>query len=315
MVPFEEALGSSRSRAGLAGTMSEARQTRLWAGAAASASLVVAYVVRQRLRKARLEADRLDKASVVPWNFGLPSSVDAASEEPYRVLCFGDSNTWGFVPFDEAKGLERHGCRDRYPRVTREALRDGGANWEVVEAGLNSRTTAVDDPQQGDYDLNGRKALPVTLHAAKPLHAVVIMFVSPGALAGARLAYHLSRVGSARTTSSRICRDRFKTSRTTPCSLAAASLNPKERAGGPRARPRPIVLVRRRGSRGTCAPRPTWDRSLITANRRRATAQTTRPRSSSSLRPASSRRPSPSPGQGGTRVSISHQSLERGSSW
>lgn len=53
-----------------------------------------------------------------------------------RILCFGDSNTWGYKPLDGR----------RYDRHTRWAAKlaehDG---WEVVEEGLNGRTTVFYD--------------------------------------------------------------------------------------------------------------------------------------------------------------------------
>ena len=55
------------------------------------------------------------------------------------VLCFGDSNTWGYEP----------GAGARYPRAVRWTgvlAAELGASWHVVEAGLNGRTTVFDDP-------------------------------------------------------------------------------------------------------------------------------------------------------------------------
>ena len=50
----------------------------------------------------------------------------------YRILCFGDSNTWGYNP---RTGL-RFPERDRWPAVLRIDLGDG---FEIVENGLNGR--------------------------------------------------------------------------------------------------------------------------------------------------------------------------------
>ncbi|MEZ5476212.1 MAG: hypothetical protein R3E95_01535 [Thiolinea sp.] len=59
-----------------------------------------------------------------------------------RILCFGDSNTWGYEP---ATG-ERYDRDTRWPTVMATAL---GAGYEVVEEGMNGRTTVWDDPVQG----------------------------------------------------------------------------------------------------------------------------------------------------------------------
>jgi lysophospholipase L1-like esterase len=85
--------------------------------------------------------------------------------DPRTLLCFGDSNTWGFEPATMA----------RYPRdvrwtgVTAAAL---GPSWQVVEAGLNGRTTVFEDPL-GDK-LGLRHLLPV-LESAAPVDVVVIV--------------------------------------------------------------------------------------------------------------------------------------------
>lgn len=83
-----------------------------------------------------------------------------------EVLCFGDSNTWGYAP-DSAQ---------RYPRDTRwtgvlqAAL---GSGYRVIEEGLNGRTTVWDDPIEGDR--NGRRQLPAILESHAPLDLVVLM--------------------------------------------------------------------------------------------------------------------------------------------
>jgi lysophospholipase L1-like esterase len=81
------------------------------------------------------------------------------------VLCFGDSNTWGFEP----------GTGARYPRSVRwpgalAAL--AGPDWHVVEAGLNGRTTVFEDPLG---DLMGLRHLGPTLDSAAPVDLVVLM--------------------------------------------------------------------------------------------------------------------------------------------
>lgn len=58
-----------------------------------------------------------------------------------KILCFGDSNTWGYVP----------GVGKKYPvgvRWTGLLQLKLGNNFEIIEEGLNSRTTDIDDPTQ-----------------------------------------------------------------------------------------------------------------------------------------------------------------------
>jgi lysophospholipase L1-like esterase len=58
------------------------------------------------------------------------------------ILCYGDSNTWGYDP---ATG-ERHARDERWPGVLRRELGDG---YLIIEEGLNGRTTVWDDPIEG----------------------------------------------------------------------------------------------------------------------------------------------------------------------
>lgn len=84
----------------------------------------------------------------------------------FEVLCFGDSNTWGYSP----KSRDRFARKTRWPGVLQAALGDG---FSVVEEGLGGRTTVWDDPIEGDK--NGRRQLPAPLESHKPLDLVVLM--------------------------------------------------------------------------------------------------------------------------------------------
>jgi lysophospholipase L1-like esterase len=85
-----------------------------------------------------------------------------------RILCFGDSNTWGYVP---ASAVERFPADVRWTGVMRAKLGDG---FEVIEEAQNGRTTVFDDP----YEVvckNGAKHLPVILESQKPVDLVIVM--------------------------------------------------------------------------------------------------------------------------------------------
>jgi lysophospholipase L1-like esterase len=82
------------------------------------------------------------------------------------VLCYGDSNTWGYDPATEGRF-----ARDiRWTGVLRKTLGDGNL---VIEEGLNGRTTVWNDPIEG-YK-NGKKYLIPCLETHKPVDLVIIM--------------------------------------------------------------------------------------------------------------------------------------------
>lgn len=81
------------------------------------------------------------------------------------VLCFGDSNTWGYDP---ATG-NRFARDVRWPGRLQEAL---GDEWHVVEEGLNGRTATLDSPVAPGK--NGLTYLRPCLDSHAPLDAVLI---------------------------------------------------------------------------------------------------------------------------------------------
>jgi lysophospholipase L1-like esterase len=82
------------------------------------------------------------------------------------VLCFGDSNTWGYVPGSDG---ERFSPEIRWPRRLARAL---GDEWEVIAEGLNGRTATMDSPVADGR--NGLTYLMPCLHSHMPLDLVVI---------------------------------------------------------------------------------------------------------------------------------------------
>ena len=88
------------------------------------------------------------------------------------VLCYGDSNTWGYAP----RTGERYDHKTRWPMVLRELLNGGAAEngeWWVIEEGLSGRTTCREDPIEGDK--NGLRQLLPILESHAPLDLVIIM--------------------------------------------------------------------------------------------------------------------------------------------
>lgn len=81
------------------------------------------------------------------------------------VLCYGDSNTWGY----EGSSGARLGRWERWPGVLQRAL---GDEVHVLEEGMNGRTTVFDVPYEAGR--NGLTHLPVSLQTHAPLDVVVI---------------------------------------------------------------------------------------------------------------------------------------------
>ena len=82
------------------------------------------------------------------------------------VLCFGDSNTWGYVPGTDG---ERWPREQRWPMRLQAAL---GEEWDVIAEGLNGRTATVDSPVAEGR--NGLTYLLPCLHSHMPIDVVVI---------------------------------------------------------------------------------------------------------------------------------------------
>lgn len=85
------------------------------------------------------------------------------------ILCFGDSNTWGFIPGSDG---ERYAPEIRWPGVMAAAL---GPGFRVVEEAQNGRMTAWDDPCEPFVSKCGADHLPVVLESHKPLDLVILM--------------------------------------------------------------------------------------------------------------------------------------------
>lgn len=86
-----------------------------------------------------------------------------------RILCFGDSNTWGYIPGSDH---ERYPENIRYPKVLQKLL---GSKFEVIEEGLNSRTLVSEDKRLGKEGRNGSKYLIPCLDSQDPLDLVILM--------------------------------------------------------------------------------------------------------------------------------------------
>lgn len=82
------------------------------------------------------------------------------------VVCFGDSNTWGYAPSIS----KRYPFEKRWTSILQEKL---GINYFVIPEGLNGRTTAFEDSVEKDK--NGFRHLQTILETHKPLDLIIIM--------------------------------------------------------------------------------------------------------------------------------------------
>lgn len=88
-----------------------------------------------------------------------------------RVLCYGDSNTWGLNPTkkDPLTGkYTRHDEHVRWAGVMRDLL---GQDYFVWEAGLNGRTTVFDDPIMPTR--NGAQDIEMVLQMCDPVDCII----------------------------------------------------------------------------------------------------------------------------------------------
>ncbi|MBI5382843.1 MAG: SGNH/GDSL hydrolase family protein [Opitutae bacterium] len=83
-----------------------------------------------------------------------------------RILCFGDSNTWGAIPATP----DRYAAGQRWPGVMARSL---GDDFTVIEEGQPGRTTLWADPVE--RVASGLTDLPVCLVHHRPLDAVILL--------------------------------------------------------------------------------------------------------------------------------------------
>lgn len=103
-----------------------------------------------------------------------------------RILCYGDSNTWGADP---DTGL-RYDEQTRYPRVLASLL---GTDYDVVEEGLPGRTSVYDTDV--DAYVNGKTYLYPCLSSHAPLDLVIIMLGSNDLSTGCKVNAYYAAAG------------------------------------------------------------------------------------------------------------------------
>ena len=91
------------------------------------------------------------------------------SLKKYRILCFGDSLTWGFDPKEKIRMSDEN----RYTAQLQAML---GDEYMVIEEGQNGRTIATDDPAEGEK--NGLKYIVPCMETHNPIDLITVMLGS-----------------------------------------------------------------------------------------------------------------------------------------
>lgn len=86
-----------------------------------------------------------------------------------RILCYGDSNTWGTIP-DTWGG--RYDENTRWTRVLAKKL---GNKFEIIEEGFRGRNTGFDDVIFPRGNRNGAITFPSCVLSHDPLDFIIIM--------------------------------------------------------------------------------------------------------------------------------------------
>jgi lysophospholipase L1-like esterase len=87
-----------------------------------------------------------------------------------RIVCFGDSNTWGYDPTDGS----RYDENTRWPMVLQK-LR--GEDVQVIEEGQNGRTIACEDPWEWGTKKGIDYVIPM-IESHMPMDVLIIMLGS-----------------------------------------------------------------------------------------------------------------------------------------
>ena len=83
-----------------------------------------------------------------------------------RILCFGDSNTYGYKP-------DRSGQFNENIRWTGLLSKSLGDDFTIIEDGVCGRTLALDDPMFSGR--NGLKSIENSIRSNSPIDLLIIM--------------------------------------------------------------------------------------------------------------------------------------------
>jgi len=83
-----------------------------------------------------------------------------------KILCFGDSNTWGAIPGE----MRRYNIMQRWPTILKNYLPVG---CELIEEGQAGRTAAHNDPKE--QERNALSYLPTCLDKHRPDVVLILL--------------------------------------------------------------------------------------------------------------------------------------------
>ena len=86
--------------------------------------------------------------------------------EVKRIICYGDSNTYGYLPPTGGRFAEH----ERWIGILQELL---GPEYKIIEEGLGGRTKVLDEVLE-DY-LNGKKLIIPCIKTHYPVDLILIM--------------------------------------------------------------------------------------------------------------------------------------------
>lgn len=90
-------------------------------------------------------------------------------KQKIRILCYGDSNTWGAIVPGKKNRFDR--CEERYTKLVQKNIK----NVEVMEEGLIARTAGSDDIRPPKGNRNGALTFAQAIYSHDPLDYVAIM--------------------------------------------------------------------------------------------------------------------------------------------
>ncbi len=91
-----------------------------------------------------------------------------------KILCYGDSNVWGFVPGSynlETKLAQRYSKNLLWTTILQKKL---GDEYEIFVDGINGRTTDLDEINPGRAFRNGFTHLGFTLEIHYPIDLIIL---------------------------------------------------------------------------------------------------------------------------------------------
>lgn len=86
-----------------------------------------------------------------------------------RILCYGDSNTWGYISGSDHK---RYNEKERWTKLLQKSL---GCKYEIIEEGLSSRTLISEDTRPGKEGKNGLRYLTPCLETHDKIDVIILM--------------------------------------------------------------------------------------------------------------------------------------------